>query len=51
MRLSHLRLKDGEQVLFRHISPDDKGRLAGALALRQELAGRTVAFPVTGSNV
>jgi RimJ/RimL family protein N-acetyltransferase len=32
VHLSHLQLKDGEQVLFRHITPDDKGRLAGALA-------------------
>jgi threonine dehydratase len=31
--------------------PSGAAGLAGALALRQELAGRTVAFPVTGSNV
>jgi threonine dehydratase len=31
--------------------PAGAAGLAGALALRQELAGRTVAFPVTGSNV
>ncbi len=32
MHLSHFRLESGEHVLFRHITPDDKGRLAGALA-------------------
>ena len=32
MHLSHLRLESGEQVLFRPITPADKGRLAGALA-------------------
>ena len=31
--------------------PSGAAGLAGALALRQELAARTVAFPVTGSNV
>ncbi len=31
--------------------PSGAAGLAGALVLRRELAGRTVAFPVTGSNV
>src|SRR5215217_6859611 len=32
VRLAHHRLEDGTRILFRHIRPDDKGRLAAGLA-------------------
>jgi len=31
MQFAHLTAKDGSRILFRHIRPDDKGRLAVAL--------------------
>ena len=32
MRFAHHQLSDGTRILFRHIRPDDKGRLAAGLA-------------------